>query len=158
MAPLYELLLAEARRAQAAQAHAQAGAELARARFADALRLLHAGGASTAEIAEALGLADDRVSQLVAGGEGRALSCSFCGRPHAEARCLVAGAGAYICERCVAAAAGREEPVQPDADGRCSFCAAARPAVAATADAAPFRICAECLALCAEIAAEELGG
>lgn len=67
VSPLDERLLAEAREAQAAQVHAQAQAELARVRFADAVRRLHEGGASMREIARAFGLSHQRVHQIASG-------------------------------------------------------------------------------------------
>ncbi|MGH9181237.1 MAG: hypothetical protein ACRDY5_05930, partial [Acidimicrobiales bacterium] len=61
MAPLDELLRAEAREAQAAQVHAQAQADLARVRFQHALRRLHQSGSSTRQIARAFKLSHQRV-------------------------------------------------------------------------------------------------
>ncbi|MGH9282687.1 MAG: ClpX C4-type zinc finger protein, partial [Acidimicrobiales bacterium] len=103
MAPLDELLLAEAREAQAAQAHAQAQADLARARFADAVRRLHRGGASMREIAKAFGLSHQRVHQLI---DSKAWPCSFCGALQPDRATFIAGPGVRICNQCVALATG----------------------------------------------------
>ncbi len=107
------------------------------------------------------------------------LACSFCGRPQPKVRKLIAGPHVYMCERCVEAAkgvisSGKTASTQlgpmnavPEQDqrARCSFCGKHRYQVAglavlsaetagkASAEAA---ICAECLALCDEIIAEEL--
>ena len=179
MAPLDELLLAEAREAQAAQAHSQAQAELARIRFAGTLRKLHDAGASMREIARALKLSHQRVHQLITGEDkhGRRLSCSFCGRDQKDARKLIAGPGVYICERCavlgsrmLAGDAGarrrwsttpRPDPGKPakksrGADG-CSFCGKGPLLVAGMAEGGAVRICDECLDLCKDIISEEQG-
>jgi hypothetical protein len=180
MAPLDELLLAQAREAQAAQVHAQAQAELARVRFTNAVRRLHPGGASMREIGRALDLSHQRVHQLVTGKDknGRRLACSFCGADQGAARKLIAGPGVYVCDACVAlaggmfagnaaadqrwsalrTAAGRAPRRKPGAGDSCSFCGKAQSQVDAMADGGPFRICAECIALCNEIIREELGG
>jgi hypothetical protein len=108
-----------------------------------------------------------------------ALACSFCGRPQRRNRKLVAGPGVYICEKCVAMAEAvisseraTETPLGPlrpvpesASQRRCSFCGKHRrqlsglattvdnPAGKVAGDAA---ICAECVALCREIHAEQL--
>ena len=179
MAPLDELLLAEAREAQAAQVHAQAQAELARVRFTEAVRRLHHGGGSMREIARAFGLSHQRVHQIVTGEDkhGCPLRCSFCGAGQEVARKLIAGPGVYVCDACVdladrtlgggprdqarwsartaGAAAGRRPGKRGDG---CSFCGKRPDQVAAMATSDGFRICRECLDLCQEIIAEELGG
>lgn len=184
MAPLDELLLAEAKEAQAAQVHAQAQAELARVRFAAAVRRLHEGGASMREIAGAFKLSHQRVHQLVTGenkaGKTLRCSCSFCGIDQRRARKLIAGPGVYVCERCVDMAvsalqgdpaaeqrwaAQRRSDVSVKGKARkgrtaaatCSFCGKSSDQVAGMADGGPFRICRECLDLCQEIIGEELG-
>ena len=178
MAPLDELLLAEAREAQAAHAHAQAQAELARVRFAGTLRKLHDRGGSMREIARALKLSHQRVHQLITGDDKhtRPLVCSFCGRDQKESRKLIAGPGVYICGRCVHLAtrvlagdakASRTWSTTPRPDlGRqkkrgagdgCSFCGKGPLLVAGMADGGAVRICSECLDLCDDIISEESG-
>ncbi|MGI8686139.1 MAG: ClpX C4-type zinc finger protein [Acidimicrobiales bacterium] len=184
MAPLDELLLAQAREAQAAQVHAQARAELARVRFTDAVRRLHAGGASMREIARAFDLSHQRVHQLVTGEDkkGRRIACSFCGADQAAVRKLIAGPGVYVCDSCVTlatrmftgeaaadqqwaarrtAAGGKAKAKgtrKADAGDSCSFCGKTQAQVDTMADGGPFRICAECIDLCNDIILEELGG
>ena len=106
------------------------------------------------------------------------LVCSFCGKSQGQVRKLIAGPGVYICDGCVdlsegvlhsgEAACTEYGPVTavPGAAQRtlCSFCGKIRGQVPAMAQAppAPHRkipaaICTECLALCDEIIAEELG-
>ena len=108
------------------------------------------------------------------------LYCSFCGESQYEVSKLIAGPSAYICAGCVELAGGvarsgqaaatrlgqlRAVPAQ-DAQAPCSFCGKPRGRVTALAalDAAPSEepsgspaICMECLELCDEIVAEELG-
>ena len=170
MRPLDELLLAEAREAQAAQAHAQAQAELARLRFQEALRGLHGSGASMREIARTFDLSHQRVHQLVT--ECRP-SCSFCGTGQSAARKVVAGPGVFICERCVeladevlagnARARRRWASLEPPpargrakwrARGQCSFCGKKAEKVAGMAEAGDRRLCKECVDLCRQIIAE----
>lgn len=177
MAPLDELLLAEAREAQAAQVHAQAQAELARVRLAEALRRLHHGGASMREIGGAIGLSHQRVHQIVTGDDGgRRVRCSFCGATTPTARKLVAGPDVFVCDACVALASGTlagdpaaeqrwaaQRTSSPAPQGRrrsqpCSFCGKGPEQVRGMAYGGGSRICSECLDLCREIIAEELGG
>jgi hypothetical protein len=113
------------------------------------------------------------------GGQGDLLiACSFCGKSQGQVRKLIAGPGVYICDGCVALAEGvvgsgeaaRTEYGQvtavPEQATRtlCSFCGkiAGQVSGMAVAPPAPHRkipatICTECLALCDEIIAEELG-
>jgi hypothetical protein len=108
------------------------------------------------------------------------LACSFCARPQRRTRRLVAGPGVYSCENCVALAetviSSRRTaettlgPVQPVPDSaphrRCSFCGKYRRQLTGLATsvnnptsgkvAGDAAICAECLALCREIHAENL--
>lgn len=108
------------------------------------------------------------------------LYCSFCGESQHEVSKLIAGPSAYICAGCVelagrVASSGqaaatrlgqlRAVPAQ-DAQAPCSFCGKPRGRVTALAalDAAPSEepsgspaICVECLELCDEIVAEDLG-
>jgi ClpX C4-type zinc finger len=186
-------LLAEARRARERLIDAERDLEVARAEFHRAVRRLHLHGSSLRELAASLGLSHQRVHQIVeeAGGSRRwirakggarrddlLLVCSFCGKSQGEVRKLIAGPGVYICDPCVALAAGvvssgeaaRTEygPVTavPEQAQRtlCSFCGKIRGQVTgmALAPSAPHRkvpaaICTECLDLCNEIIAEELG-
>jgi hypothetical protein len=110
---------------------------------------------------------------------GTELACTFCGRSQRQVRKLIAGPGVYICEACVALAggvvsSGAAAGIPPGrihaaperhGGGRCRFCAkrrdqvtgmAAMPAGPGDTVAGPAAICAECLALCNEILAEEL--
>lgn len=114
-----------------------------------------------------------------AGPPGINLVCSFCGRSQREVRKLIAGPGCYICEACAGLAEGvvragrpadtRLGPVRavPEQDerARCSFCGKHRCLVIGLAAGpaetgrvlGPAAICTECLVLCNEIIAEELG-
>jgi hypothetical protein len=104
--------------------------------------------------------------------------CTFCGKSQGQVRKLIAGPGAYICDGCVGLAEGvitsgeaaRTEygPVTAvsaqDARMLCSFCGKIRAQVTGLALAppgshrkTPTAMCTECLALCDEIIAEELG-
>ena len=158
MAPLQELLLAEAREAQAALTHAEAAAEVAKVRFRQSLGRLHEGGASTREIARAFKISHQRVHQLI---DARGWPCSFCGEPQSSRATFIAGPGVKICHACVARAGAAEAPfAMVDRHSRrrgdaaaCSFCGKARAEVDAMAEHAGQRICAECLALCREIIA-----
>ena len=170
MAPLNESLLAQAREAQAAQAHAQAQAEVARLRFCETLRQLHVEGASMRQMARAFGLSHQRVHQLVAGTEQ---ACSFCGRPRAVGNRLVAGPGVHICERCVPLAVRLAEGEDPEVEhpvgedavlkavhgpptAKCSFCKKKLSQRSAMVEHAKVvRICRQCLDLCQEILAKE---
>jgi ribosomal protein L37AE/L43A len=109
------------------------------------------------------------------------LACSFCGRPQLKVKRLVAGPGIYICEKCVEtaeevirsghAAETALGPLEPAPENitqrRCGFCGKYRNQVTglATSVGNPVTvgksggdasICAECLALCREIHAEQL--
>ncbi len=161
MPPLDEMLLAEAREAQAAQTHALAQADLARVRFQQALRQLNQAGASTREIARAFKLSHQRVHQLV---DNRSRPCSFCDAAQDSETMSIAGPGVKICERCVALAGAGTAPFSmvPRATGRrpkwgtqCSFCGKGRSEVDGMAEHGASRICAECLELCREIIAEK---
>lgn len=131
--------------------------EQARAEFQRAVRALYVEGASMREIADRLGVSHQRVHQLLdlpkpdaAPGRARRgrrdiFRCSFCDRPKADVRKLIAGSNVFICDGCVAAglrllSPGRPElttaaPVRGAAPGsdparlwraadlkRCSFC------------------------------------
>ena len=109
---------------------------------------------------------------------GLMLDCSFCGRGKSQVRKLIAGPGVYICDNCVGLAGsvtGSGEPVAAETGWltavpaqqprvQCSFCGKCRDQVSGLAMGPPARadrkaatICTECLSLCDEIIAEELG-
>jgi hypothetical protein len=184
-------LLRAAEAARARLLEAQHAAERARADYHHAVRRLHAAGGSLREIADALRLSHQRVHQIIdeaeepgrwwrrRGRRPQGLACSFCGRPRKDCAKLIGGPGLYICERCVAAAAGlaagaavqdparagmRLEPAGSEV--RCSFCGREARLVrhlvgggpAAAPDGKfgqPARICDQCLDLCAQILAGE---
>jgi ATP-dependent protease Clp ATPase subunit len=103
---------------------------------------------------------------------GDLLSCSFCGKTQKQVKKLIAGPGVYICEGCLrraqaviaepgwtaSTATATIEQVSPENTAeQCSFCWKHRHRVAAMASAGDARICDECLELCDEIVAEDLG-
>jgi hypothetical protein len=185
-------LLATALRARDRLIELQHERELAQVSYQHAVRHLHASGASLREIAEALGISYQRVHQIVDLSTGKGAlkqsrirsTCSFCGVDGAHAGFVVAGPGIFICDRCVALAAGvlgdgearsGEHPSlvgvpAAEARARCGFCGRRRAAGDAMAEAPTrphagklrgrrpgVRICAACVDLCQEILAEELG-
>lgn len=160
MAPLDEMLLAEAREAQAAQTHALAQADLARVRFQQALRRLNQAGASTREMARVFKLSHQRVHQLV---DCRSWPCSFCEAPQDSGATFIAGPGVKICHRCVELAVASSPPFRMVAKSRrrpeptCSFCGKGRSEVDSMGEQVPHRICSQCLALCREIVAQKSG-
>jgi len=108
------------------------------------------------------------------------LACSFCGKPQKEVRKLIAGPHVYICDGCIALAdtvigsgnaastalgtinAVPEQLIRI----RCSFCGkdrsqapglAAMPAGAGRKTPEFAAVCSECLDLCDEIIADEVG-
>jgi hypothetical protein len=99
------------------------------------------------------------------------LHCSFCGKNGKQVKKLIAGPGIFICDQCIAQAdqviatgeaaatpLSAIKPVGEDAAAaRCSFCGKRRHQVPGLAAVAAGTICAECLTLCREIIAEELG-
>ncbi|MCA1703404.1 MAG: hypothetical protein LC808_09140 [Actinobacteria bacterium] len=114
----------------------------------------------------------------------QARHCSFCGREQQSVKKLVAGPGVFICEQCIAVVTGVVATGQPvttpiatiegvDVEAmrqRCSFCGKRRHEVAELARArgtagesakrkfsGDVHICGECLNLCGEILAEQLG-
>jgi ClpX C4-type zinc finger len=180
--PLDTELFEAARAAEALLVDAERTADIARADFHHAVRRLHLAGGSLREIADALGLSHQRVHQIVegAGGarpwrhreprSGAMLKCSFCGKNQKQVRKLIAGPGAFICDECAAkadrvivtgeTAATPLSAVKPAGEdvttAKCSFCGKRRHQVSGLAMAAGGTICAECLALCHEIIADEL--
>jgi ClpX C4-type zinc finger len=116
--PIDANLLEQAKAAEARVIDAEHNAEVARADFHHTVRRLQLAGASLREIAAALGLSHQRVHQIVEGAGGsrrwRRMSrttenlqcCSFCGKSQKQVKKLIAGPGAFICDRCVPTAAG----------------------------------------------------
>jgi hypothetical protein len=167
-------LLGRVVNAQAKLRTAEQDLSVANAAFATALRQLNLAGGSVRDIARAVGLSHQRVSQLIeAVGDGRGwkrsgkkpvvLACSFCGRTQHEATKLIAGQGVMICDSCVAIAGPVSRVGTPDPpfvvgrESQCSFCDKwARPDLLVATDES-FSICGECLDLCDEIIDEELG-
>jgi hypothetical protein len=195
-----EGLIAAARAAQARVTEAERTQDLARAEFRYSVRKLHLAGASLREIGDALNLSHQRVHQLVeeagggergwrsftARGEGSRRgdpTCSFCGKSRKEARKLIVGPGAAICETCAGKAdqvlgtgkvaatplssikpfplpATVGAPATAEAVAKCSFCGKGRHqvdglAMAAGTTSAGVTICTECLALCDEIVKDQ---
>jgi ATP-dependent protease Clp ATPase subunit len=112
------------------------------------------------------------------------LACSFCGAARSAVRMLIAGPAVYICDRCVYVAdevvaeggqRANERTLLVALDlsnpkARCSFCGKKMDQVREMAHAplrpgvgkyrkreAGVRICVDCLGLCHEILAEQLG-
>jgi hypothetical protein len=106
------------------------------------------------------------------------LHCTFCGKNQKQVKKLIAGPSVYICDGCTDLAkavlstgepfttAIAELTTGPEQKPRtqCSFCGKRRNQVASllvssvqTERKAPATICSECLDLCTEIIAEELG-
>ena len=81
------------------------------------------------------------------------LRCSFCGKPSAEVRKLIAGPTVYICEACVAAGHKLADLNAPAAC--CSFCGKPHQDVRKLVFGPTVFICDECLALCDGILADE---
>jgi hypothetical protein len=169
--PLDEQLLLKTRAFAEQLARAERDAQLARAAYHTSVRLMHLGGASLREIADALAISHQRVQQIVneAGGSwwqrvwrtrnARTANCTFCGRTHTEVTKLIAGPKVFICDRCVAAAErsatkGASSPFTraETGSGKCSFCGKWRGAglggVRLLLTAPPGNICDECLRAC----------
>jgi len=108
------------------------------------------------------------------------LACTFCGKAQEQVHKLIAGPGVYICDGCIALAGNLLRSGHPAATMlgemkaapgyaahiQCSFCGKRRaqvdrmavmPQVTVERTSANAAICTECLALCDEIVAEELG-
>ena len=103
---------------------------------------------------------------------GRAhLECTFCGRTQGDGFKLIAGAGVYICDLCIALSddvltTGEERtrdriqlvPVGPgEAETKCSFCGKRRAHVGGLVSGTAVQICNECVDLSKEILYEERG-
>jgi ClpX C4-type zinc finger protein len=161
---LDERLLAEARAAARAIAELERETAAAATRYFRAVRKLHVAGSSMREIAGALQLSHQRVHQIVdaAGGPPRRwklrkhprgpLACSFCERSEDQVPTLIAGANAYICGTCIAAAGqGEFDKVHAASTLRCSFCNKPRRDVPRMIAGPKAQVCEQCLRLCKEI-------
>jgi hypothetical protein len=180
--PIDTEMLAAARAAGIRLADAERTADIARTDFRQAVRRLQLGGGSEPEIADALGLSYERVHQIAEGVDGSwpshrgvsrtgMLECSFCGKTQKQVDKLIAGPDAFICNECAGKAdrviATGEVAATPlsavksvgadHGSAQCSFCGKRRYQVSGMALAAEGTICSDCLALCLEIIAEELG-
>ena len=168
-----EGLLRQAREAGARVADAQHEADLAKANYHHAVRLLHFAGASMREVADALELSHQRVHQIIeaTGGTGGwrtgrnppdTMACSVCGLTSKQVTKLIAGPKIFICDRCVllaraaadtSAAAenslARIDPVPAPSQLKCSFCGKQTAIVAGTG----LCICAGCIDLCEQVLA-----
>ena len=80
----------------------------------------------------------------------RPIRCSACHRPRSTGRRLISGPGVYICESCIAAAAGPGVAVAPAT--RCSFCGQRGATIAGTWP--DLTVCARCVELSRAILAE----
>jgi hypothetical protein len=161
-------LLTECEEAREGVQSAEDALSSARSAFETSVRRLYIEGASTREIAGALGLSHQRVHQLI-GVEPKSWwhrvlgvrheplrGCSFCGRSAKDISKLVAGPSVHICDRCIdAAISALTEENNPDTSPlhrlpeaslkRCSFCGQRdRRNVRATAGG--HQICGVCVA------------
>jgi len=82
---------------------------------------------------------------------GHPIQCSACRVPRGAGRRMIAGPGVYICEACVAEAAGQE--VVGPSPGRCSFCG--RRDVPNAKTWPQVAICTSCVELTRRILAED---
>jgi ribosomal protein L37AE/L43A len=168
-------LVAECEEARSSMRDAEEALRLAQSNFERSVRRLYVEGASTRQIAAALGLSHQRVHQLV-GAEPKSWwrrtlglspepprECSFCGKSAKEVSKLVAGPGIYICDSCIHAAAGlfataTDEGAPPferlpvTSQKRCSFCGK-RKRDLRRVSANMHQICESCTDLAEEIAA-----
>jgi hypothetical protein len=155
--------------AQAEIARLEPQLNRAKVRFGNAIRRLYQAGAPVTSIAQAMGMSEEAVERVVwapaTDDYQPVLACNFC---TSHGRRLIAGPGVYICSECVEAAqavgAGSRQDDEKllrepaDEESRCSFCGKHRRQVRFVVAAGATRICDECLDLCAEILAEEIGG
>lgn len=84
-------------------------------------------------------------------------ACSFCEKTHDRVDKLIAGPDVNICNECVRSFLDRaQEPAAQDKEP-CSFCGKKAREVQwmAQSESRQFRVCNECLKLCAEIVAED---
>ncbi len=129
-------LLEKAKAAAESLRQAELNAEMAKADYHHAVRLLHLGGATLREVASELGTSHQRVQQIVvaAGGSWWSqvwrnrnarpdMTCTFCGLPSSAVSKLVAGPKVFVCDGCVDKAE-RTELTTPSrgSRARCSFC------------------------------------
>ncbi|MDA8296721.1 MAG: hypothetical protein M0004_09070 [Actinomycetota bacterium] len=162
-------LLAEASARHEALAAARQRLAAAEAALQRAVEALERSGATPEEIAEALGMAglthpggDAPTSPPAA--EHDSGRCSFCGRAQHEVSHLIAGPNRYICGQCIAAIGtmleGRAAAIaapparavpSEEVEQVCSFCGKRRAQVTDMASGSGAAICAECLALGADI-------
>lgn len=166
-------LLAEASACHEALAAARRALAEAESAFHDVVARLERSGAMPEEIAEALGVAGathERDEQATPAGpaEQDAGRCSFCGRSQDEVSHLIAGPNRYICGQCIAAIGtmleGRAAAIaapparavpSEEAEQVCSFCGKRRGQVEEMASGSGAAICADCLALGADIIGPE---
>lgn len=168
---LDERLLHEARDAGARLADAEHRADVAKANYYHAIRMLHITGASLREIAEALAVSHQRVHQIIdaAGGAKRwrprrkaraDLACTFCGSAKDTVGRLVAGPNLFICDACVvlarraiAGTSRRAGLARLPRTGTftCSFCGRSQGQADALVGGPGVYICDQCILLCEEI-------
>jgi len=150
--------------------------EQAKSDYHYAIRRLHLAGGSYREIAAALGMSHQRVSQIVNSdsrnwlrrwmnpeSEEVRLACSFCKRPSHKVQKLVAGPQVYICDGCIQ---GAESTLDNGASAkkttafqlitnsikRCSFCAKKCDKQRKLVGNLNERICNQCLVMAREFA------
>ena len=162
-------LLRTARAAAERLSAAERDVLLARGDYHTAVRRLHLRGGSLREIASGLDLSHQRVQQIVsaAGGSwwrrawrGRRVAvdavCTWCGRPPAEVKKLIAGPRVYICDACVAdaehaSANGRFVDISERAGRKCTFCSNRAGGERKLFGSQEGNVCSECIRVCREI-------
>jgi hypothetical protein len=169
-------LLKKARAAADRLADTEHEVQRVRTEYYSMIRRMHLAGGSLREISQALGLSHQRVQQMVQATGGswwqrmwhsrnlkENLVCTFCKRPQTEVSRLIAGPEVYICDRCVAKAAGiitdRGIPtsagflvqVKEGSRARCSFCRKGGTADRQLLTGSAGNICGECLDVCRQV-------
>lgn len=153
-------------------------AELAKIEYHAAIRRLHLAGGTYREIASALGLSHQRISQIVTGGssnwlsrwmgknkEAKRLKCSFCDQSSQQVEKLVAGPHVHICDECInhalslttnSSAKGVPKflSVKSNDDARCSFCARQQDGNRILFGTDNENMCTGCLAVAKDIIAQ----
>ena len=153
-------------------------AEQAKIEYHAAIRRLHLAGGTYREIAAALGLSHQRISQIVTGGssswlsrwlgkrgESKRLKCSFCNQSSQQVEKLVAGPHVYICDGCInhglaltgnkaVKGARRFLSLKSSDDVRCSFCARSQDGKRAIVGSNTENMCTECLNVAKDIIAQ----